>query len=129
MSAFLYCANIATKRMISGTPQTRQKVVLAKTLLKRCGVVPPPFSVGLAIVILIQATIVSSASAPITSSQKFGLEQITRLTKCQSRELLLWFFARSCSSGPHVGKSQSRNQVLFDLARSCPSRYHAGLKS
>src|SRR5436190_636477 len=57
MSALLYCANIATEKTISGTPQTRQKVVLAKTLLKRCGVVPPPFNVGLAMVMLIQAAI------------------------------------------------------------------------
>src|SRR5882762_5310653 len=109
MSALLYCPNIATETTISGTPQTKQKVVLAKTLLRRRGVVPPPFKVGLAMVTLIQATIARSASAPMTSSQKVGLDQITRLAKCQSKELLLWVFARSCSSRPHGGKSQSRN--------------------
>src|SRR5207249_5574922 len=111
MSALLYCTNIATEKTISGTPQTMQKVVLAKTLLKRCGVVPPPFNVGLAIVTLIQAAIARSANAPITRSQKIRLDQITRLAKCQSSELLLWIFTRFCSSPSHVGKSQSRNQL------------------
>ena len=114
--------------MISGTPQTRQKVVLAKTLLKRCGVVPPPFNLGLAMVTLIQATIARSASAPMTISQKVRLDQIT-LAKCQPREELPWVFTRFCSSWPHVGKSQSLNHDLFDLALFPSLRYHAGLRS
>ena len=100
MSALLYCANIATKKTISGTPQTRQKVVLAKTLLKRCGVVPPPFNVGLAMVTLIQATIARSASAPVTSSQM--------------------------TPGAN---NQSRNHVLFDTERFLPAKYHGSLRS
>src|SRR2546428_13561478 len=102
MSALLYCPNIATDKTISGTPQTRQKVVLAKTLLKRCGVVPPPFNVGLAMGTLIQATIARSATAPIISSQNGRLDQITRLAKCQSKELLLWVLPRFCPSEPPV---------------------------
>jgi len=98
MSALLYCANIATEKMISGTPQTRQKVVLAKTLRKRCGVVPPPRSVGLAMVMLIQAAIARSATAPITSSQKVGLDQITQLAESQSENLIVVVFVKFNSS-------------------------------
>src|SRR6266487_5990469 len=127
--ALLYCANIATEMTIKGTPQTSQKVVLAKTLLKRCGVVPPSGKVGLATVTLIQAAIARSANAPITSHQKIGLDQMTRIAKSQFCHLTPANCARFRSSRSHVGKSQSRNQFLFDTERYFPARYHSGLKS
>src|SRR5713101_3293296 len=98
MSALLYCANIATEKTIRGTPQTTQKVVLAKTLFKRSGVVPPPCNVGLATVRLIQAAVARSASAPITSSQKVGLDQTTRLANSQSWNLTVVAVLRFHSS-------------------------------
>src|SRR5437867_1367584 len=93
--------------------RTKKKVVLAKTLLKRCGVVPPPFNIGLALVRLIQAAIARSASAPTTSSQKVGLDQITRLGNSQRRGFRLGTFVKFRSSRSHVGKSQSRNQFWW----------------
>ena len=127
--ALSYCANIATEMTINGTPQTSQKVVLAKTLLKRCGVVPPPGSAGLATVTLIQAAIARSASAPITSRQNIGLNQMTRTAKSQFCHLTPGNCARFRFSRSHVGKSQSRNQLLLECERFFPARYHSGLKS
>jgi hypothetical protein len=95
-----YCAIRATRKTMSGPPQTNQKVVLTSARLRRSIAVPPPGSVRLAMLTLIHAAIAKTLTAIRTSNQ------IT----------------------PRVD-NQSRNQLFSDRARFFPSRYHGSLRS
>src|SRR6266851_5898687 len=129
MSALLCCAKIATEKTITGMPQTRQNVVLAKSLFKRSGVVPPPGNVRLAMVTLTQTAIAVRVSAPNTSRQKVGLCKITPIAGNQCCELTLGTLVSFRCSSSHLGKSQSRNQFWLVRERSLPGKYHGELRS
>src|SRR5438034_810264 len=64
-----YCATRATAKMMSGPPQTNQKVALTSARFKRSRTVPPPGNVRLAMLTLIQTAMASTVSATMMSFQ------------------------------------------------------------